>query len=46
MDLNVMLKSYKGNKIIICIINEVTDYLSTVPIYQSNSEEIGKCLDQ
>ena len=44
MDLKVMLKSYKGNKIIFCIIDEVSNYLITVPIYQSRSEEIGDTL--
>ena len=27
-----------------CIIDEVTNYLSTVPIYQSKAEEIGDAL--
>ena len=44
MDLKVMLKSYKGHKFILCIINEVTNYLITAPIYQSRSEEIGDAL--
>ena len=44
MDLKVMPKSYKGYKFILCIIEEVTNYLITVPIYQSKSEEIGDAL--
>ena len=44
MDLKVMPKSYKGHKFILCIIDEVTNYLITVPIYQSRSEEIGDTL--
>ena len=44
MDLKVMPKSYKGHKFILCIINEVTNYLITVPIYHSRSEEIGDTL--
>ena len=44
MDLTVMPKSYKGNEFILCIINEVTNYLITVPIYQAKSEEIGEAL--
>ena len=35
MDLKVMSKSYKGHKFILCIIDEVTNYLITVPIYQA-----------
>ena len=41
MDLKVMPKSYKGHKFILCIIDEVTNYLITVPMYHSKSEEIG-----
>ena len=41
MDLKVMLHSSKGHKFILCIIDEVTNYLITVPIYQSKAEEIG-----
>ena len=40
MHLNVMLRSAKGHKYISCIIDEVTNYLITVPIYQSEAEEI------
>ena len=35
MDLKVMPRSHKGHKFILCIIDEVTDYLITVPIYQA-----------
>ena len=44
MDLKVMPRSHKGYKPILCIINEVTIYLITVPIYQAKSEEIGKAV--
>ena len=44
MDLNVMPKLYKDHKLIICIIDEVTNDLITVPIYHSRSEEIGDAL--
>ena len=44
MDLKVMLRSYKGHKFILCIIDEVTNYLITVPIYQAKSEEKGEAL--
>ena len=44
MALEVMPKSHKGHKIILCIIDEVTNYLITVLIYHSRSEEIGDAL--
>ena len=39
-----MPRSYKGHKFILCIIDEVTNYLTTVSIHQSRSEEIGNAL--
>ena len=44
MDLKVMPRSHKGHMCILCIINEVTNYLITVPIFQARSEEIGGVL--
>ena len=44
MDLKVMPRSSKGHKFILCIINEVTNYLITVPMYQSKVEEVGEAL--
>ena len=44
MDLKVMPRSNKGHKYILCIIDEVTNYLITVPIFQAKSEEIGEAL--
>ena len=44
MNLKVMLRSNKGHKFILCFIDEVTNYLITVPIHQSRSEEIGDAL--
>ena len=44
MNLKVMPKSYKGYKFILCTIDEVTNYLITMPIYHSKSEEIGDAL--
>ena len=35
MDLKVMPRSYKGHKYILCIIDEVTNYLITVSIHQA-----------
>ena len=44
MDLKVMPRSQKGHKFILCIIDEVTNYLITVPIIQAKSEEVGEAL--
>ena len=44
MDLKVLLKPHKGHTFILCIIEEVKNYLITVPIYHSRSEEIGDAL--
>ena len=44
MDLKVMPRSHKGHKYILCIIDEVTNYLITVPIFEARSEEIGEAL--
>ena len=40
MDLKVMSRSYRGHKFILCIIDEVTNYLITVPIHQAKLEEV------
>ena len=39
-----MHRSRKGHKFILCIIDEVVNYLITVHIYQAKSEEIEKSL--
>ena len=44
MDLKVMPRSHKGHKFILCIINEVTNYLITVPIYHARLEKVGEAL--
>ena len=44
MDLKVMPRSQKGHKFILCVIDEVTNYLIIVPIYYSKSEEVGETL--
>ena len=46
MDLKVMPQSCKGHKFILCIIDEVTNYLITVPIYQSKAGEMGDALTE
>ena len=42
--MKVIPKLYKGDKFILCIIDKLTNYLLTVPIYDSRSEEIGDAL--
>ena len=44
MDLKVMPRSQKGHRYILCFIDEVTNILVTVPIFQARSEEIGEAL--
>ena len=39
-----MPKSYRGHRFILCIIEEVTNHLITVPIHQSKSEEMGDAI--
>ena len=39
-----MPRSSKGHKFILCIIDEVTSYLITVPMCQSKVEEVGEAL--
>ena len=39
-----MPRLQKGHKFILCIIDEMTNYLITVPIYHSRSEEVGEAL--
>ena len=44
MDLKVVPRLQNGHKFILCIIDEVTNYLNTVPIFQAKSEEVGEAL--
>ena len=44
MDLNIMPRLHKDHRYILCIIDEVTNFLITVPIFQARSEEIGEAL--
>ena len=44
MDLKVMPRLNKGHKYILCVINEVINYLIMVMIHQSESEVIGDTL--
>ena len=45
MNLKVMPWSSKGHKFILCIIDEIMNYLITVPIYQSQAEEIEALIE-
>ena len=44
MDLKDMPRSQKGHRYILCIIDEVTNYLVSAPLYQARSEEVGEVL--
>ena len=43
-DLKVMPRSQKGHKFMLCITDKMTNYLITVPIHHSRSEEVGEAL--
>ena len=44
MDLKVMQRSSRGYRYILCVIDEVTNYMITAPIKHSRSEEVGEAL--
>ena len=44
MNLKVMPKLQKGHKYVLCVIDEVTNFLITVLIFQAKSEEVGEAL--
>ena len=44
MDLKVMPRSQKGHRYILCVIDEVTNFLIMVPIFQARSEEVEEAL--
>ena len=44
MDLKVMPRSSRGHRYILCVIDEVTNYMITAPIKHSRSEEVGEAL--
>ena len=44
MDLKVMPRSQKGYWYILCIKDEVTNYLIATPLYQAKSEEVGEAI--
>ena len=44
MDLKVMPRSQKGHKYVLCVIDEMTNFLITIPLFQARSEEVGEAL--
>ena len=44
MDLKVMPRFCRGYRYILCVIDEVTNYIKMAPIKQSRSEEVGEVL--
>ena len=44
MDLKVIPRSCRGHRYILCIIDEVTNYMITTPIKQCRLEEVGEAL--
>ena len=44
MDLKVMLRSSRGHRYILCVIDEVTNYMITAPIKHPRSEEVREAL--
>ena len=44
MDLKVMPRSQKGHQYILCIIDKVTNYLVTAPLFHARSEEAGEAI--
>ena len=42
MDLKVMPRSQRGHWYILCIIDEVANYLVTAPLFHARSEEVGE----
>ena len=44
IDLKVMPRSQKGHQYILCLVDEMTNYLVTVTFYQARSEEVGEAL--
>ena len=44
MDLKVIPRLQKGHWYILCVIDKMTNYLITAPLYQARSEEVGEAL--
>ena len=46
LHLKVMPRSQKGHQYILCVIDEMTNYLITVPLYQARSEEVWRSFNR
>ena len=44
MNLKAMPRSQKGHRYILCVMDEMTNYLVAAPLYQAISEEVGEAL--
>ena len=44
MDLKMMPRSQKRHQFILCVMDKMTNYLVTAPLYQARSEEAGEAL--
>ena len=44
MDLKMMPRLQKGHRFILCVIDEMTNYLITTPLYQARPEEVREVL--
>ena len=44
MVFKVMPRLQKGHRYILCVIDEMKNYLITAPFYQARSEEVGEAL--
>ena len=44
IDLKVMPRSCKGDRYILCVIDEVTNYIITAPVKQAKLQEVGEAL--
>ena len=44
MDLKMMPRSQKGHQYILCIIDEVNNYLVAAPLFHARSEEVGEAI--
>ena len=42
MDLKMIPRLQKGHQFILCIVDKMTNYLLTTPLYQARSEEVGE----
>ena len=46
MELKIMPWSYKGHEFILVVIDEVTNFMVTIIIYEARLEEIGDTLNE